>query len=336
MDFGKVEPTEINKVDFNLPEDGKETLKTFENPGRTVSPKTRIGLDKWGRKEWVGAFYPRKTKERDFLNEYSKRLNTIECNAAFYSIPTSELIEKWNNMVAEENKKDFLFIPKVSRIISHINRLYSVEEPMALFLESMKSFGQHLGPIFLQLGDNFGPKKISDVENFVKQLPTDQRFFIELRHEEWFSNSIHRKLIFNLFRKYNIGSVITDSAGRRDCVHMELTIPETYIRFNGIGEEFKEIDRRRIDDWADRLSIWLSSGLEKIYFIISQHDQRDSPELAQYAIEQFNSKLGADIPLIKWDGNATESNDSDGIVVKISAEELEDWKAFLDSKKTKS
>lgn len=335
MDFGKVDGREVNNVNFKLPADGEQTLKTFEGRSKLDCPEIRIGLGNWGRKEWVGKFYPDRTRDRDFLNEYSKRFNTIECNAVFYSIPTPQRVKSLKKMLAPGHKQDFLFLPKISRTISHIKRLNEAQEATTMFLESMKSFGENLGPIFLQLGDNFGPNNMFVLEKFVKQLPTDQRFFIELRHESWFSNPLHRQTVFNLFRLYNIGAIITDSAGRRDCVHMELTIPEIYIRFNGVGDEFSAIDRLRIDNWIDRIEKWLHAGLEKVYFIISQHDQSNTPELAQYAIERLNAKLRADIPPIEWDDNALVTNVPPDIVVRISESEHEEWKLFIESKRPK-
>lgn len=308
MDFGIVESTEVQNVDFTLPPDGEHTLTMFKDRQRSVATDLRIGLAKWGRKEWVGKFYPNRTKEFQFLHEYTKRFNTIELNAVFYSIPPENLIRNWKDMISPEHQNDFLFLPKFSRVISHIKRLSDAEKETEQFINTVKLFGQHLGPILLQIGDNFGPKKFMDLELFIKQLPTDQRFFIELRQNGWFSDHIERKAVFALFAQYNIGSVITDTPGRRDCAHMELTIPEVYIRFNGLGENFRTFDYSRIDNWVLRLKDWLESGLEKVYFIVSQKDEVDTPALARYAIERFNKELGAKIPLIVWDPDAPVTN----------------------------
>lgn len=326
MDFGIVASDKANSINFDLPADGNETLKTFENRRPLEFPEIRIALSRWGRSEWCGKFFPSNITDARFLKEYSKHFNTVECNAVFYSIPSSDLIKKWHKMVGQVHKKDFLFLPKMSRLITHIKRLANVEEPTAIFLENIKSFGEYLGPILIQLGDNFGAKKMFELADFVQRLPKNQRFFVELRHEEWFGNPIHRQLVFKLFRDNNIGSVITDTGGRRDVLHMELPIPETYIRFNGLGGDFKEIDRMRIDTWVDRIDTWLRLGLEKIYFIISQQDERDTPALAQYAIEQFNHKFGTTIRPIPWNNDASGVNDSGEIFYKINLGDLKDGK----------
>jgi len=302
---------------LSLPAVGAFTVKTFTGRGKSGKVDIRVALDKWGRKEWVGKLYPNRTRERDFLGEYTKLFQTIELNAVFYSIPSQQLILSWKDMIASHHQEQFLFMPKISRTISHIKRLQDVERPTTEFLDAVRLFGENLGPIFLQLGDNFPPKNLELLENFVKALPTDLRFFVELRHSEWFSDRENRKGIFALLKKYNIGAIITDTPGRRDCVHMELTIPEVYIRFNGLGPKFREMDFQRIDAWADRLKSWADVGLQKAYFSISQKDVTDSPALAQYAILAFNSKLDAGIPTIDWKDDAPVTN-----LPPISAEEF--------------
>jgi uncharacterized protein YecE (DUF72 family) len=300
MDFGKVAEHEISSVDFTLPEDGKQTAITLTGGKPVKDPSFYIGCAKWGRKEWLNMIYPAKTKEADFLDQYVKHFNSIELNAVFYSIPNAELIRKWKQKAEENSTNGFIFCPKFSRTISHIKRLKDAEVPTDLYLSSIHEFGKYLGPCFLQLGDNFGPKNFDTLENYLKLLPVDFQVFVELRHEEWFANDVERARLFEMLHRLKKGAVITDASGRRDCVHMELTIPEIFIRFVGNGQDFKESDFERIDEWVVRIKSWLSKGLEKVYFFLHQHDEKDTPILADYTIKQFNKHLGADVPEIKF------------------------------------
>ena len=63
-------------------------------------------------------------------------------------------------------------------------------------------------------------------------MPTDVQFFLEVRHPDWFTKDVSKEL-FETLHALNIGAVITDTAGRRDCAHMHLTIPKTFIRYVG-------------------------------------------------------------------------------------------------------
>ncbi|ETZ21044.1 DUF72 domain-containing protein [Pedobacter sp. V48] len=300
MDFGKVADSQIKDVDFTLPKDGIQTSKTLSKGKPAKTPEFYVGCAKWGRKEWLNMIYPPKTKEADFLDQYVKHFNSIELNAVFYSIPNAELIKKWKAKAEDNSSNGFIFCPKFSRTISHIKRLKDAEVPTDLFLASISEFGQFLGPCFLQLGDNFTSKSLPVLEEYLKYLPTDLAVFVELRHEGWFLEEANRNQVFDMFAELNKGAVITDASGRRDCVHMELTIPEIFIRFVGNGSAHQDSDFARIDDWVVRIKEWLDKGLEKVYFFLHQHDEKDTPILADYTIKQFNKHLGSKIPEINF------------------------------------
>lgn len=299
MDFGKLASAEISFVDFRLPPDGMQTERTLSGRKPVLEPKFHVGCSRWGRQDWVGPLYPKRTKEAYMLDEYAKHFNTLELNAVFYSIPHPSLMGAWREKIANTANPDFLFLPKMSRAITHIKRLKDAEVPLAMFMESIAGLKPYLGPIFIQLGDNFGPKNFDVTREFIESLPAGQQYYMEFRHEEWFSNTTERKQLFNLLAEHKIGTVITDSSGRRDAVHMELTIPEVFVRFVGNGEAHRESDFKRIDDWVAKFKEWGDRGLEKVYFITHQHDQMEPYILAKYAIEQFNKYLGAELPEIK-------------------------------------
>ncbi|MGE6219420.1 DUF72 domain-containing protein [Nubsella zeaxanthinifaciens] len=298
MEFGRVETSEINKIDFTLPADGEQTKLTLN--GEAINdPKFFVGCAKWGRKEWVNLIYPPKTKEKDFLGEYVKHFNSIELNAVFYGIPKEDQILKWKEMA--DQRDDFLFCPKFSRAITHIKRLNNAQGETDLYLKAISQFDDKLGPCFLQLGDNFGPKNFEVLKRYLEALPRDLNLFLEVRHPDWFSVAADRKALFSLLADLNIGAAITDASGRRDCVHMELPTPKAFIRFVGNGGKFLESsDKKRVDDWVERLQEWLSKGLEEVYFFLHQHDESDTPIIADYTIEKFNKYLKADLPRIKF------------------------------------
>jgi uncharacterized protein YecE (DUF72 family) len=300
MDFGKVADNELKHVDFTLPPDGEQTAKTLSAGKPFQTPDFFVGCAKWGRKEWVNMIYPPKTKEANFLDEYVKHFNSIELNAVFYSIPNADLIRKWAQKTKENAVHKFLFCPKFSRTISHIKRLKDAEVPTDLYLSSIHEFGEFLGPCFLQLGDNFGPKNADVLDNYLKHLPEDLEVFVEVRHAEWFSDPAARKILFEMLAKYKKGAVITDASGRRDCIHQELTIPEIFIRFVGNGAAHQASDFARVDEWVERIGQWQQKGLQKTYFFLHQHDEKDTPILANYTIKQFNKHLGANIPEIRF------------------------------------
>lgn len=299
MEFGKVSPAEVSAIDFTLPPDGEQTKLSLAHQ-QVAKPGFYVGCAKWGRKEWKELIYPKKTKEADFLAEYVKHFNSIELNAVFYSIPKEEQILKWKEIVdANSPSGNFIFCPKFSRSITHIKRLKDADLVTDDYIKSISAFGKYLGPCFLQLSDNFGPANLNVLESYLQKLPQDLKVFVEVRHKDWY-NPDARHQLFSLLAKYGKGAAITDASGRRDCLHMELPTPEAFIRFVGNGGDLLESDKARVDEWVRRIRQWLDKGLEKVYFFLHQHDEADTPLIADYTIEQFNQHLSSGLPRINF------------------------------------
>ena len=68
MDFGKVDAGNLDKINFTLPADARGTTQLLkkQNPSKKKT-EIFIGCAKWGRKDWVGKIYPKKTKDAIFF-----------------------------------------------------------------------------------------------------------------------------------------------------------------------------------------------------------------------------------------------------------------------------
>jgi uncharacterized protein YecE (DUF72 family) len=100
-------------------------------------------------------------------------------------------------------------------------------------LRGIVAFEEHLGPIFVQVSDTFSPNRKEELFTYLRSLPTDLQFFLEVRHPDWFGKQHIREELFSTLKEMNMGAVITDTSGRRDCAHMHLTIPKVFIRYVG-------------------------------------------------------------------------------------------------------
>ncbi len=297
MEFGKIPDSELNHIDFTLPPDPAVTTEVLKKgKGKT---KFYIGCAKWGRKDWVGKLYPIGSKEKDFLELYAKLFNCIEFNATFYKSPSPADVLRWKSKVP----KGFKFFPKFPQTITHLRRLKNTGVELDAFLEAVAEFGDNLGPIFLMPHPQLGPKQIESVENFITDFPKDVGLFLELRHPDWYITDGYNPELYQFLRKQKRGTIITDAAGRRDCVHMHLGTPDCFIRF--VGNSLHKTDYERIDDWVQRIKTWMAEGLEHCYFFMHQHEELHSPELIKYLIEQLNKHCGTklDPPKMQYEGN---------------------------------
>lgn len=289
MEFGRVPENELGSVDFSLPAEpvfNKNILKG--KPAKNA--KVYLGCAKWGREEWVGKIYPPKTKEKDFLQHYVQHYNSIELNATHYKVYGEGGIKKW---VEKAAGKDFMFCPKMYQGVTHRGSLKGKEFITNEFFRGIVSFGEHLGPVFIQVSDTFSPKRKDELFTYLKSLPTDLQFFLEVRHPDWFLKPEIRDELMNTLAAMNIGIVITDTAGRRECAHMYLTIPKVFIRY--VGNSLHATDYTRCDAWIERMKYWLDNGLQELYFFMHMHDEATSPELTVYLVDKMNAACGLNL-----------------------------------------
>ena len=101
--------------------------------------------------------------------------------------------------------------------------------PTDEFLKEVAAFKEHLGPVFLQVSETFSPRRKDELFDYLETLPNNVSFFVEVRHPEWYSDKAISDAYFTMLKKLKLGAVITDAAGRRDCAHMYLTVPKTFI-----------------------------------------------------------------------------------------------------------
>ncbi|HEY4150831.1 MAG TPA: DUF72 domain-containing protein, partial [Chitinophagaceae bacterium] len=282
MEFGRIPGKELEKTDFSLPPEPAANGLVLKSP--VAHPKVYLGCTSWGRKEWIGKMYPKGTKDVHFLEHYVKYYNSVELNATHYQVYGPEAIGKW---AAKAAGRDFKFCPKVPKVISHDSLFNNADELTTAFLEGIRAFGEHLGPIFLQVSEKYHPKQRDNLFKYLHRLPADLQFFLEARHPDWFADAGLRKELFDTLRSLKIGAVITDTAGRRDVAHMELTIPKAFIRY--VGNSLHPTDYTRTDAWVERIRYWLEHGLGELYFFMHMHDEATVPELSVHLVDRLNA-----------------------------------------------
>ena len=282
MKFGKLES--IEHIDFTLMADPQSNDNTFNNLNQSNAHKKKlyIGATGWVAKEWVGTYYPARTKSTDFLHNYTTQYNTIELNTTFYRMPDDITILKWYN----QSTADFKFCPKIFQYISQSKLLASNTSEIEQFISAVSMLAEKLGPSFLQLPPMFSPDNNKTLIDFLERIEQRIPIAVEFRHPDWFNET--GISVFDELRKLNVTSVITDVAGRRDVCHMQVTNSDVMVRF--VGNNLVSSDYVRIIEWIDRLMYWFDMGVRNIYFFVHEPDNIHAPVLANYMGEEWNKK----------------------------------------------
>jgi uncharacterized protein YecE (DUF72 family) len=297
MKFGSV--NNPDEIDFSLPADHPETSKLLSKFGNQELPAVYVGCAKWNPKD-LQSLYPKGTGDK--LKYYSRQFNSVELNATFYNTFDEDQIRDWCSRVPES----FRFFPKVNRYISHLKWLNDIESAVDDYYNSIIHFEENLGTIFLQLRGKFAPKYFNRVQNFIEYWPGELPLAIEFRHPDWFGDEEIAADLYALLEEHNVANVITDTAGRRDLLHMRPTNNEVFIRYVGANHK---TDVTRLDDWVDRLALWTEQGLDNIHFFVHQNKEKKSPELAAHFIKKLNDKLGTNLNTPNIGGNGSDQGD---------------------------
>ena len=243
-----------------------------------------IGSAVWAYQGWVGNFFPKGTKNADFLREYAKRLTAVEGNTTFYATPSLETLYRW----AADTPSNFRFCPKLPRSVSHAGLLVPHLNEAQRFIDLMRNLGTRLGPLFLQLPPRYSPKLINDLQKFLTAWPRDLRLAVEVRHLDWFSE-LHHAALNVLLRGHDAARVLIDTRPIRDLPDAQIQdgqvqvlmeqaqerkpdvplLPErtasfAFVRY--IGHPQVDSNAALLDEWADRLAGWLTEGAEVFAF----------------------------------------------------------------------
>jgi uncharacterized protein YecE (DUF72 family) len=160
-----------------------------------------VGTSGYNYPAWRGSFYPERLAAAGMLPFYAERFGTVEINATFYRMPTSQTVTGW----AAAAPPDFVFALKAPRRITHIGRLANVEQPVRFFAETARGLGVKLGPLLFQLPPSLR-KDTSRLADVLAQLPPDLRVAFEFRHPSWFTDDVYA-----LLRGRDVALCIVDS-----------------------------------------------------------------------------------------------------------------------------
>lgn len=271
MHFGRVDS--FAGIDLSLPADQKRT-KGFLGLEWEQAGFIRTGAPIWACPGWVDKVYPKGARPKDYLFHYSRKFSCVELNASFYSTPTKQQIQAWLDMVPE----NFRFCPKMSQLISAQLRQRAYHSELTSFLHMLESFGSYGGLPFAQLPEHFSVEYLDDFILLLQSLPKELNVAFEFRHPSWFSVHMLKDKIIDLLYRFGKSTVISDTPGRRDALHLSLTQPMVLIRFLAYFNSGK--DEARLRNWIKKLDGWQQRGVQ-IYFFVHEPNNNVIPDILE-------------------------------------------------------
>jgi uncharacterized protein YecE (DUF72 family) len=153
--------------------------------------KLYAGTSGWAYASWKPGFYPAKLSSAKFLPYYASRLNSVEVNYTFRTLPSEKLLAGWSAQVPE----GFQFAMKAHQSITHIKRLRNASKAAFDFIASLQPLKdtRKLGPVLFQLPPNL-KYDLALLVDFLAGLPREARSTMEFRHDSWFREDVYAVL----------------------------------------------------------------------------------------------------------------------------------------------
>jgi uncharacterized protein YecE (DUF72 family) len=161
-----------------------------------------LGTSGWAHRDWVGQLYPHEMSAAAYLTTYAQRFATVELEHTLYQVPSRHLVQSWYR----RTPASFRFSPCLPRAITHDSRLQQVGDALDNFLTVIAELGDKLGPILVQLPENFRSSEQEQLETFLSLLPPELSFAIEFRHGSWL-----RDTTFTLLEAHQVAWVVVEA-----------------------------------------------------------------------------------------------------------------------------
>lgn len=217
----------------------------------TTPGAVRVGCSGWDYKPWAGPFYPPGLPARARFSHYAEIFTTVELNATFYRLPSTETVQHWR----EQAPPGFRYAVKVSQYATHRRKLREPSSWVPNHIDRLELLGAHLGPNLLQLPPRWR-RDVPRLDEALAALPRRLSWAVELRDPDWLHDDTYACLA-----DHGVALCLHDLIPGHPWI---LTTDWTYVRFHGPDAEHHpyagRYTGRRLWRAADRLGAWRDEG----------------------------------------------------------------------------
>lgn len=251
-----------------------------------------LGCPMWGMKDWTGSLYTRSARSQDYLAQYARVFNAVEGNTTFYSPPPAESVLRWR----DATPADFRFSFKFPRAVTHDLGLEGAAAETSEFLRRMAPLGERLGPYMIQLAPSFGPDKMDVLDRYLRSLPADFHYAVELRHRGFYESEDAARRVNDLLALHGAERIVMDTRAMRsgDPSHPDLQAarrkkPNLPVDPVALGRRpmvrlvchpDDEVNVPWLEKWSALLVRWIRHGRRPVVFVHCPNDVH-SPRFAR-------------------------------------------------------
>ena len=260
----------------------------------------------WSYVPWQGRYLPASLSPRERLRAYATWCNAVEGNTTFYATPTIDTVKSW----AEQTAPDFRFVLKLPRTVTHERHLADAGEPLRAFLTAIEPLGPRVHALWVQLPPSFSPAETGALAGFLRSLPGEYRYCVEVRDRAFFDDPRAEQELERVLAAAGAEWVPFDttvlfgspprSAAEREAWTKKPRLPrrsraltsQPIVRYLGRDDPARTVAGWQ--PWADTVAGWLREGRTPTVFIHTP-DNVDALELAR----RFHDDVRARVPEVE-------------------------------------
>jgi uncharacterized protein YecE (DUF72 family) len=254
--------------------------------------KLHVGCAMWTHAPWQGRYLPHPLPPRDRLHAYATWCNAVEGNTTFYATPSLDTVKSWTGQTAP----GFRFLLKMPRVITHERHLADVSDPLRGFLAAVEPLGGRAHALWIQLPPSFSPADVGTLAAFLRHLPPDHRYAVEVRHRAFFADQRSadglEKVLGGvgaewvpfdttvLFGQPPTSDAEREAWGKKPRVPRRTRALTAHPVVRYIGRDDAELTAAGWQPWLDTVTGWLREGRSPTVFIHTP-DNADALALAR-------------------------------------------------------